>query len=432
MIVFISLNIIVSLILWKKIYSPIFRGYLLINFLLFLNPAILFLLTGAKHPQYDPNTSNYSLALSYIAIFNILLGISYKLSYQLVPVIKKFRKNLWEGKIDKFINSKSLITANILIFIFAYFCKYILDILGAFRMGGIVSGFLPFLQLTKVLASMDLFAIIMFSQIRRKTTSNKRLINNVFFISIVATLVSSVYTGSRGATLLVIIITLVSYWKEISKKKFFLIPIFAVAFPYIFGIFPILSAYRNFNYNWSEAFRIFELIDYNPLDIMVDTLVSRLNYLETVARAINNAIIFGPEGGELYLDNFLGLIPRLFWPDKPEITTDGVLIGHTLELLNYNDEKTSVGLSVIGESFFHFGWLGLWVSSLQGFIFAFITKNCYRPSSAISMTIFTYSAINILKYDGYFAVLPGLIWLLIIIFIYLYILKKLLPNRIPE
>ena len=111
------------------------------------------------------------------------------------------------------------------------------------------------------------------------------------------------------------------------------------------------------------------------------------------------------------------------------ISNDSQLLRRQLGLVTLNDQSTSIGLQVVGESFFEYGWIGLWVAIFQALIFAFGHRNLYRPGNPAAMAVYIVFCIYILQRDGYFAVVPGLIWLFIGFVFFFGILGLLLPGQ---
>ncbi len=409
------------------------RAYLAINYLLMINPVVMLALFGLAHNRYEPTISNYPLALTYNLAFNLLLAVSYKIFYQLIKKNTLISNTLSRNRINKLVQSNSLVISNTILFSIGIICKFILLSAGNLRMldsGGALG---PALQLFKALASFDLFAIVILGQIRLKRKYNLKSITRILIILLSISFLFALISASRGGTLLILIITIINFWDKINKHKLIILPLGLLIFPQIFKIFPLLAAYRNFGYSLDEAFEVFFLYhNESAIQIMADVFVTRLNYLETLGRAITHVLNFGPEGGEVYLNNIVGLIPRILWPGKPAISDYGVDTGVTLEMVVADDVRTSLGLGVAGEGVFYLGAIGIFMASVQGFFFALITKSCYEPNRLIPMSIFIYSSIYILQRDGYFAIIPGLVWLLITCIIYLFILRKMIPKKLLE
>ena len=79
------LNLAVSIFFWINIKAPLIRGYLLINYVLIVNPAFLWLFFNIAHPQFIPGRDSNIEALVYMVTFNIVLCSSYTLLRRLIP-----------------------------------------------------------------------------------------------------------------------------------------------------------------------------------------------------------------------------------------------------------------------------------------------------------------------------------------------------------
>tara|TARA_B100000212_G_scaffold332635_1_gene301119 strand:- start:466 stop:1056 length:591 start_codon:yes stop_codon:yes gene_type:complete len=173
-----------------------------------------------------------------------------------------------------------------------------------------------------------------------------------------------------------------------------------------------MSSFRNANY---DIFLAFELISFkfSIQDIqttIAEQFIGRFNYLQTLSRVMYVVTNTGIENSSIYLNNIIGLIPRVIWPDKPFISDYGIDTGATLEMINAFDFKSSLGLGVSGEAFYRLGYFGLIVALFEANFFAFFTKNFNFKKNLTAQTLFIFYTIKLLSRDGYFAILPGLIW----------------------
>ena len=55
---------------------------------------------------------------------------------------------------------------------------------------------------------------------------------------------------------------------------------------------------------------------------VIDLIVSRLNYLIPMSKAYSYVTENGFLDYQIYFNNFIGFIPRLFWENKPILTND--------------------------------------------------------------------------------------------------------------
>jgi len=178
--------------------------------------------------------------------------------------------------------------------------------------------------------------------------------------------------------------------------------------PLMSYIFPLMSLYRGNGYNLTVAIDMLLMAEVSRFEVSLDVLVSRFNYFEPLVRTIEYVGNNAASGGAIYLNNFIGLVPRVVWPDKPLISNDSQMLAHQLALVNAADNKTSVGLRAMGEAFYELSWFGIVIANIQAFLFVIIQRSTYWPGNIVLMTIYIYLILYILQRDAYFAVIPGL------------------------
>ncbi|MFH7024923.1 MAG: O-antigen polysaccharide polymerase Wzy [Heteroscytonema crispum UTEX LB 1556] len=84
--------------------------------------------------------------------------------------------------------------------------------------------------------------------------------------------------------------------------------------------------------------------------------------------------------GETYLPLLTSYIPRIIWPDKPEIRI-GNDFGHRYKILDADDFSTSMNLPMIVEMYVNFGSWGVIIGmSLLGSLLVFIDKKLNHPN----------------------------------------------------
>ena len=405
-------NLCLSILLILKIRKFVMTFYLVVNYILFVQPCVIELLTGATHPRHGLDAEIYETALVFIAIFNGLVGISFLFFYKYFRLLRSVRRYLTSNQIDRVANLGPLIVSAVIIIFIAIGAKVALASFGSFRMLGDVERS-PFLQILKVVGTFDLFLLILLGEIRASWTGRKSVLTIFYFILASVALVMAFLSGSRAQLVIVLLCVAISY-REFIRRYFLLVGAALVfAIPFMFVVFPFIAYYRNSGYQLEEA--VDKLGGYwtETNAIMLDVVTTRLNYMETFAHAMDYANKFGAGGGAVYLNNILGLIPRLLWADKPEISNESREIGHMLGLVTANDTATSIGLRVIGEAYFELAWLGLLVAVVQGLMLGFVQRQFGHKSSPVFYSIYIYTVIYLESRDGYFAVLPGLVYVTI-------------------
>jgi len=395
--------------------STIVRVQLLINYLLLLNPILIFFLFGYSHPLFVAENENNILALIFILFYNFTLWFSFILFMRTMPSFKGFITFSNSLRINLIENGVGLATIVTIFALLVYTIKFYLDSLGAFKMLDPIDHSIFGLQLLKVFAHLDLLIIIYLGELRlRKYLSNKFL--NFLLLTIISiSLYFAFFSGSRVQVVILLLVTLISFRDIFSIKRFiFALPLL----PVFFLIFPFLSLYLGKNHSFTYAWEKLNIQDFSFMSNFFDILVTRLNYFEPLVRVIDYVYEHKSNGGEIYLNNLIGLVPRFIWPEKPLIGNNGVELGHKLEMLTINDNFTSIGLQGIGEAFYELAWLGIVIGVFLALLFWLIQRLFYVPSNPVSMSIYIYLILYIVQRDAYFALIPGLVLQLIGIVIF--------------
>jgi len=414
------INTLIFVIFTKVLKSPILRVYLLVNFIIFVIPVYMDYFFGIHHPKFIPGDISYALSLKYMSIFNIVLCVSYVLLLNSIPKIAQISSSLRYHSLNSPNPDSSAIASIFMMIGVAFLAKLQLNTMGSIRMLEVTSGG-PYLQLLKVFGGFDILALILFGEVRNFVNKYGKMYNKLYFSAVVLCMMFAIYSGSRGQVVIVILITLLAFRRKIWRHRIVMVPVLMSGLPFLFVIFPLIGYWRVSEYNLDDALFLFDKYGETGIYIMLNVLSTRLNYLEPLARVISLVTEKGPAGGESYWNNLIGVIPRAIWSGKPQITNNSQDLGHELNLVSLTDESTSIGLRVLGESFYEFGWLGIWIAIFQALIFVLIHKNLYFPGKAVSMTVYIYMIIFLITRDGYFAVIPGLIWVIIGIALFFFI-----------
>ena len=130
--------------------------------------------------------------------------------------------------------------------------------------------------------------------------------------------------------------------------------------------------------------------------------------------------------GELrsdYLDNIFGLIQRAIWPYKPLIGLNLNEIALELGIISYNDLNTSIGLSVIGESYYQLRQYGIAIAIFQAIIFRHIESFQYKKQ-LIWRASYIPLCFLVVARDSYVYIVPLLITQFVVIYLVSLISRK--------
>ena len=108
------------------------------------------------------------------------------------------------------------------------------------------------------------------------------------------------------------------------------------------------------------------------------------------------------------------------WSEKPIIGLDWHEIGQELLILGTYDDVTTVGLGIIGESYYELKIFGLIVAIFHAALFFFIDFKL-KSDNVIGYVIYPLLSIYVMSRDGFSAVIPGFIYILFpLLFIFWY------------
>jgi len=222
-------------------------------------------------------------------------------------------------------------------------------------------------------------------------------------------------SGSRFEVAIILLI-MIYINLEYLKKNYYvlLVPGFLMII-----IFKASAIFRNSKIHDKEPLSYFDSIvkftDIQP-DIVfsvflngIDIMVTRFNYLDIVARTIQMSYDKIDYSFAYYL-NVVSLVPRLFWEAKPTIGLDWHEIGQNLLILGTHDSVTSVGLGIIGESYYELKLFGLSIAIAHAFIFFYINKK-FKGVKLVNYVLYPLLSIYIVSKDSLIAVLPGFIFI---------------------
>ena len=423
-----TVNLFISAGFGYLIKAPLVRAYLILNFVLIIQPMFLWAFFGLAHPLFQPGNPSYITGLIFQAFFNLILCLGFLCFMRALPRSRMIKRNVLRHRVNVSDRYTTITYIIVLLAVFGVLGKLSLAAMGAFRMNEGGGGDSPYLQLLKVFAGYDLIAIVLLGEIRLSVMRRLRTVNTVLLALILLALAFALWSGSRSQVVTVLILTLLGYRDFLRRNWIVMFPSLGLLLPSVFIIFPFLGYYRNSGHSFSEAIFYLRSAGLDTWDIVVDVILTRLNYSETYVRVFDAVERAGPSGGAVYWNNIIGVIPRVIWPSKPQIANNSKALGHELGLVSIDDTNTSIGLQVVGEAYYEYGWIGLWVAAFQALIFVLIHKNLYYPGNRVAMTIYTMLCFYILQRDGYFAVVPGLIWQVISFSIFFGLIAFLLPR----
>ena len=386
--------------------------YLTIFSLMYIFPALIELLSGHHHPAYT-NSFYQNTALFYISMYHSIFILSY-LIFERGLKVKQLQIPKWGEKVS--ISHNQYYVILFILFIFSLLSKiYLSNINSINEVMSFEFSMKPFLQTIKAVSTYNLIVILIIAYNLKKEALNIYITYLVYYSIIVVSLYIALISGSRFEVAIILLI-MIYINLEYLKKNYYvlLVPGFLMII-----IFKASAIFRNSKIHDKEPLSYFDSIvkftDIQP-DIVfsvflngIDIMVTRFNYLDIVARTIQMSYDKIDYSFSYYL-NVVSLVPRLFWEAKPDIGLDWHEIGQNLLILGTHDSVTSVGLGIIGESYYELKLFGLSIAIAHAFILFYINKK-FKGINLVAYVLYPLLSIYIVSKDSLIAVLPGFIYI---------------------
>jgi len=223
----------------------------------------------------------------------------------------------------------------------------------------------PYVNTLRFTEKLDVLFLLYFAfkfKYAKMSSMNILLVFLVFIISISLAIIS----GSKAKIALIILPVIMIFFSSKYKKTFIASSLLLILM--IPTVFDFMSFHRINNENGiTDNFKSFISnadSNYNDEALSDSLVLRRLNYQIPFAKAVQVFPLFTTDLKLDYLDNFIALVPRFLWPGKPGIGIDYNLMGHKLDLIHKSDYITSIGLSPIGEAYYEFGIIGVFMISI--------------------------------------------------------------------
>ncbi len=157
------------------------------------------------------------------------------------------------------------------------------------------------------------------------------------------------------------------------KRKLPLKSVFVVVLVFVFIIFPLYNTFRRVDQNLDTTRRVDRTFDMarawtadKYMDASLFAFIKRVTIVSSVAAIISDTGRWVDyRYGETLLLAPIGLfVPRVLWPDKPNISI-GREFGSTFRLKGAMDEETEISPSMVGELYWNFSIpgvvVGMWL-----------------------------------------------------------------------
>lgn len=337
----------------------------------------------------------YEKTLFLIILWLLMFLIGYKISLKKTNKMKISVDNNHKKYNVKLLNS-SFIIISILFFVFLFF-KVLLTI----KKVGAISMNLEFFEGQAFLIAM--FPICGFIPVCLLEERRKKMA----IIATIMIFLTISLTGRRYVAIMTTIFPLLVYYhykvKKIKVKNLMLLAIPFIIFIMIVGRIRMQNSYRIYNENTflNTAIMMGKYIQYGE------------NIPDLVYSLDNKKISY--QGFKYSLRGVIGLIPRKFWDNKPEVDYSNI----TSQLVYGYDRGYGQPVGQFGWSYLCFGYVGV---VLSGLLTGFISKKFYywmlKRKTAYSIAIYSLMImqfINVFTPDSQMKILLFILFILFVL-----------------
>ncbi len=204
------------------------------------------------------------------------------------------------------------------------------------------------------------------------------------FIIITSIIALGVLSFSKTQVVYPILCLLAGYWTVKRSLRSMIVPLLALAAGLIFLLIPLVQEGRgNLNYSDSEN-SLTDRIDILEENYGRKQIAARddspIQSLARISHAPFQRYLIGEyragRSGDSLVDFWVALVPRIFWPDKPNVTRYGAEL-HNL-YFRTKGSKSALAPTYTAESYWNYGTFGvLVISVLLGFQLGWLTKHWF-------------------------------------------------------
>lgn len=187
----------------------------------------------------------------------------------------------------------------------------------------------------------------------------------------IAVVVQYFTLGSKSTAVIIMAMPAMAYYQV--KRRLPWKSGFAIVLVFVFVVFPAFNTFRRVDVNLDTTRRLDRTVELAQgwgtqefMDQSVFAFLSRITIVTSVAAIISDTgrWVDYRYGETLFLAPVGLLIPRFFWPDKPDISI-GREFGATFRFTNAFDRETYIAPSMVGEFYWNFALpgvvLGMWL-----------------------------------------------------------------------
>ena len=366
-----------------------------------------------------PLDKPFGLSVLYISVFTMSMFGAYHLFGTAAQNISQRINNIITTRLPNFTTADGILSSVLISFLIT---AITLNPFGQLR-GGFDAGTMT--QIFKALGSLIFMvpALVIFTPMNNR----KKYLLILFFLVVTALLGRRELMGALAAVIFI------KFWSNWQIKNGVLKVLFMASATILFAItIHTLGLFRSFIYFFMEegkrdAGKTFEHIYvilpahiYDPAHFLLP-FVKRMNYFAPLEKLNELGLIV--DGGFNYqripnalgvefLQNAYGLIPRVFWAEKPVIGYDTRYIAEIFEWVHENDTASAVGIGYVAEAAIALGSYGfLWAA----FIGIILRLNCemfsvfYNAGNVIFAALITFMFGHFAMQTSHIAFVPTMV-----------------------
>lgn len=254
-------------------------------------------------------------------------------------------------------------------------------------------------------------------------------------MSVMAALILYFTFGGKALAVTLMGMPALAYYEV--KRKLPTKSIVGIVLVFVFVIFPMFNTFRQVDRNLDMSRRLDRTVEISRtwnsdryLDASVFAFLKRMGIVTSVAAIVSDTgrWVDYRYGETLILAPIAILIPRILWPDKPNISI-GKEFGETFRLTNVMDRETEVAPSMVGELYWNFSIPGVVVGMCllgMGYRWYYQRYGAGAGFDPIRKSVYATVLPAALVFEGNVAmIVSGVIKVLVILTVFLVVCRRL-------
>jgi hypothetical protein len=342
-------------------------------------------------------------------------------------------------------------------FVRTYSIRKLLNILWTLLLLNVASRYIPFVRAIPSLGQFTIGATYvvygMFYILWSRDQLPKKQAWLLAFVFIPLEMLPRLTSGLLADVLILCLFMFIVIWYESKRIPIIFITVLTV---FYLGLAPVKDEFRNrtwntrsgANLNPIEKIQLFiniaaeyhqkytfnfdSTVQSAPKRTALDAAAERSAQIAMLSKVMRETPKIVPYwNGETYIPLLTGFIPRIVWPEKPEILVANQF-GHRYRYIATNDRSTSINLPWLVEMYANFGYWGVMLGMpLVGIFLSFIDRKLNAPHmNALEFVVGCAACFSLVYQELNFALMVNtLIPFLVSMFI---LFKFFLPDRKPR